>query len=64
MEGITYASAARELDEILEALRNDEIGIDSLAEKVARASLLLNYCKTTLQQTEQKVEDIIQQMDV
>lgn len=63
METITYESAARELEEILEALRNDEIGIDILAEKVERASYLLNYCKNTLKHTEDKVAEIIKQMD-
>ncbi len=59
MEGITYESAAKELDVILNELRNDQVSIDELAEKVERASKLIAFCKEKLGNTEKKVEDIV-----
>jgi len=62
MEGLTYEKAEQELEQILDDLRNDRIGIDALAEKVERASKLIVFCKEKLASTEKKVEDIIKQL--
>ena len=62
MEGLTYEKAEQELEQILDDLRNDRIGIDALAEKVERASKLIVFCKEKLTSTEKKVEDIIKQL--
>lgn len=59
MEGLTYEKAEQELEQILDDLRNDRIGIDVLAEKVERASKLIVFCKEKLASTEKKVEEII-----
>ncbi|KAA5531776.1 MAG: exodeoxyribonuclease VII small subunit [Myroides sp.] len=59
MEGLTYEKAEQELEQILDDLRNDRIGIDALAEKVERASKLIVFCKEKLASTEKKVEEII-----
>jgi len=59
MDGITYESAAKELDGILNELRSDQVSIDQLAEKVERASKLIAFCKEKLGNTEKKVEDIV-----
>lgn len=64
MEKLTYESASAELDLILDALRNDKVGIDQLAEKVERASKLIVFCKEKLTNTEKKVADIIKQLDL
>jgi len=62
MEGLTYEKAEQELEQILDDLRNDRIGIDALAEKVERASKLIVFCKEKLASTEKKVEEIIKQL--
>lgn len=59
MEGLTYEKAEQKLEQILDDLRNDRIGIDALAEKVERASKLIVFCKEKLASTEKKVEEII-----
>ncbi|MEC4113207.1 exodeoxyribonuclease VII small subunit [Myroides pelagicus] len=61
-EKITYEKAANELDEILKAIKNDEVTVDDLAEKVERASQLIVYCKEKLTNTERKVEEIIDKL--
>lgn len=62
MEQFTYESASKELDRILNELRNDEVTIDQLAEKVERASKLIVFCKEKLNSTEKKVEDIVSKL--
>ncbi|MBS7321843.1 MAG: exodeoxyribonuclease VII small subunit [Myroides sp.] len=62
MEELTYEKAERELEQILDDLRNDRISIDALAEKVERASKLIVFCKERLANTEKKVENIIKEL--
>ncbi|SFN89211.1 exodeoxyribonuclease VII small subunit [Paenimyroides ummariense] len=62
MEDLTYEKAEHELEQILDDLRNDRIGIDALADKVERASKLIIFCKEKLASTEKKVEDIVKQL--
>ncbi|EHQ42450.1 MULTISPECIES: exodeoxyribonuclease VII small subunit [Myroides] len=63
MEKLTYEKAAAELDQILTALKNDEVTVDELAEKVERASQLIVFCKKKLTSTEEKIEKIINKLD-
>ena len=62
MEELTYEKAERELEQILDDLRNDRITIDALAEKVERASKLIVFCNERLSHTEKKVENIIKEL--
>ncbi|MDM1043766.1 exodeoxyribonuclease VII small subunit [Myroides sp. 1354] len=63
MEKLTYEKAAEELDEILTALKNDEVTVDQLAEKVERASQLIVFCKKKLTTTEEKIEKIMDKLE-
>jgi len=63
MEKLTYEKASAELDQILTALKNDEVTVDELAEKVERASLLIAFCKKKLTVTEEKIEQIILKLE-
>ncbi|WP_413513713.1 exodeoxyribonuclease VII small subunit [Myroides odoratus] len=63
MEKLTYEHAAAELDQILTALKNDEVTVDELAEKVERASQLIVFCKKKLAATEEKVVKIINKLE-
>lgn len=60
----SYEAAIEELQEILDNLEEGEISIDVLAEKVERASFLLQYCYDRLGQTEKKVKEIIEKLDL
>jgi exodeoxyribonuclease VII small subunit len=62
MENLTYESAAKELEGILENLKSDSITIDSLAIKVERASVLLKFCSDKLRTTESKVNEVIEKL--
>lgn len=62
MEQLTYEGAALELEEILEDLKNDEVTVDELAQKIERASKLIVFCKEKLNSTEKQVEGIIERL--
>ncbi|MCC9042053.1 exodeoxyribonuclease VII small subunit [Myroides sp. M-43] len=62
MEQLTYEQAALELEDILNDLKNDEVTVDDLANKVERASKLIVFCKEKLTSTEQQVEGIIEKL--
>ena len=64
MENLTYESAAKELEGILENLKSDTITIDALAAKVERASVLLKFCSEKLRTTEGKVNEIIEKLSL
>lgn len=51
----TYDSAYAELQQIVMALQQNEIGIDKLAEKVQRANELVAFCQTKLREIEKIV---------
>lgn len=59
MESLTYEQAAKELDTILAELKQDQISIDKLAEKVERAAKLASFCAEKLRTTESKINAII-----
>lgn len=59
---LTYEEASKELESILEKLRNDEISIDKLEIVVTRAAALSKLCQDKLRNTEAKVKDIIEKL--
>lgn len=59
---LSYDQAFAELQQIMQALQNDEISVDELAAKVQRASELIIQCNTKLRDTEKKVSEIIDEL--
>lgn len=62
-EALTYEAAYEELKEIAADIEAETVSVDVLAEKLKRASFLLEFCKARLKSTEQEVSNIIQQMN-
>ncbi len=60
---MTYEEAYDELKQITEEIEKEAVPVDVLAEKVKRASELINYCQTKLRSTETEVNNIIRQME-
>jgi exodeoxyribonuclease VII small subunit len=60
---LSYEEAYRELAEIAEAIQNESVSVDVLAQKVKRASELITYCQGKLRSTENEVNKIISQME-
>lgn len=62
-KNLTYESAYRELAEIAQEIETESVSVDVLAEKVKRASDLIEFCQVKLRATETEVNKIIRQME-
>jgi exodeoxyribonuclease VII small subunit len=62
-KGLTYEIAYEELKTIAEEIENESVPVDILAEKVKRASMLIEFCQQKLRSTEAEVNKIIKQME-
>ena len=60
---LSYEAAFQELKEIETEIANETVSVDVLAEKVKRASYLIQFCQTKLRATESEVNNIIKQME-
>lgn len=59
-EQLSYNEAFIELQEIVKQFEGGEINVDVLAEKLKRASVLIEICQKKLTQTELDVQQIVQ----
>jgi len=55
----SYDEAMQELQQIVAAIEQEEIMVDELAEKVKRASQIIQFCTKKLRQTESEVEEVM-----
>lgn len=55
---IDYAEAIKELEQILERLRNGEVAINELAPTVKRANELVEECRRQLTHTREELQKI------
>jgi exodeoxyribonuclease VII small subunit len=60
---LTYETAYKELAEIAREIETESVSVDVLAEKVKRASELIEFCQMKLRSTEAEVNNIIKQME-
>ena len=55
-----YELAVAELDRIVAALQRDDVGVDELAEQVARGAWLVEVCRARLHRAELAVSDVVE----
>ena len=60
---LTYEKAYAELKEIATAIESETVTVDVLAEKVKRASELIEFCQQRLRSTEKEINQIIKKME-
>ncbi len=60
---LNYKDALDELSQIAEAIENESISVDELADKVSRAAELIGFCQLKLKNTEAQVKKILAQME-
>ena len=58
-----YTDAFLELQSIVTEIEKGEISIDSLSQKVRRATLLIRICKEKLNETEEDVNNILKELE-
>jgi exodeoxyribonuclease VII small subunit len=56
---LTYNKAYSELSKLVEQIEDDEIQLDTLAEKVKQAKDLIEYCETRLRTIDDEVKTIL-----
>jgi exodeoxyribonuclease VII small subunit len=54
-----YAEAMAELEDILEELEGDDLDVDVLAERVRRASTLIEICRARISSARADVDSIV-----
>lgn len=59
----TYAGALAELEEILDELEDENLDVDILADRVARASELIRFCRSRISAARANVEQIVADLD-
>lgn len=55
-----YEEALTELDGILTDLREGNVGVDDLADRVKRAETLISWCRDRLRKVEGQLDDLAQ----
>jgi exodeoxyribonuclease VII small subunit len=56
---ISYNQAVEEIELILQKIEGGELGVDELADKVARVTELLKICRDRLHKTEAQIDEIL-----
>ncbi len=57
--GLGYTEAMVELEEILEELEGDDLDVDVLAERVRRASTLIEICRARISNARADLDSIV-----
>jgi exodeoxyribonuclease VII small subunit len=60
MKKLDYASAQTELQKLLQELQDEKTDLDQLAEKVARARELIQFCRERLRLAEVEVNKLLE----
>lgn len=55
----SYNKSLEEMERIMQEIETDEVDVDKLSEKVKRLSVLIKSCKSSLRETEEEVQNII-----
>ena len=60
---VGYGDAMAELEEILDALEDDDLDVDLLATRVERASALIRLCRDRISGARLQVEQVVSSLD-
>lgn len=58
---LSYKEAMQEIEAILRSLREEQNSVDTLAERVARATELIALCRTKLRKAEDDVAKVLEE---
>lgn len=62
-DSLTYGEAMAELESILHDLERDDVDIDHLSERVARAAALIEFCRTRIESARVDVTRLVEDLD-
>ncbi len=58
---LSYKEAMEEIEAILRSLREEQNSVDTLAERVARATELIAHCRAKLRKAESDVAKVLEE---
>ena len=58
---LSYKEAMQEIETILRQLREEQNSVDTLAERVARATELIAHCRAKLRKAEEDVNKVFEE---
>lgn len=61
---MTYTQAKKKLEEIVYSIESGELDVDTLTEKVKRASELISFCKSKLTKTDEELQKILNEISL
>ena len=61
MKELSYNEALQEINDILRSLREEQNSVDTLAERVARATELIAHCRAKLRKAEEDVNKVLEE---
>ena len=61
MEELRYKEALQEIEALLRSLREEQNNVDTLAERVARATELIAHCRAKLRKAEADVNKVLEE---
>lgn len=61
-EELSYTSAMKELEEIVQKLQRPDCEIDQLCELTRRSTVLIKYCKERLTQTDEELVKVLENL--
>ena len=62
-DGLGYAQALEELDQILRELEGTDVDVDRLADRVARATELIAVCRHRITAAKLRIDEVIADLD-
>lgn len=62
-EQVGYAEALGELERILNELEASDVDVDKLADRVARATVLISLCRTRIGAARLRIDEVIADLD-
>lgn len=60
-KNVNYTDSIREIEQILERFRNEEMDVDRLTDDLKRASELIALCRERLTQVEGEVNQLLEE---
>jgi len=63
LEQLSYDEALKEIETTLEKIETGNLGVDELADEVARVTSLLKSCRDRLYRTEEKIGKILDESE-
>ena len=59
----SYEKAMKELNEIVQSIQSEEIGLDELSDSILKANDLIKKCKEKLRSVEEQIEEVMDEED-